>query len=230
MIAIKRLSILVLCIALASCASLGKMALKPTSWETIAAVKDILNSSLFRALTALSKLHSDNPESALPKEIHPVLSTLKTLGYADQVNKLTSTIGTASGLMLNESKGVMADAIKEIDLGDAVSIVLGGEDAATSVLKNAMKGTIKKRYSAALDVELIKTDATKYWPIAAEAHNIFSKNKITPNLSDFLTERAVDALFIAMGKEEKEIRKDPHQIGSAIVNKVFDYYKKRPSS
>ncbi len=225
-----QLAVLVTAISISSCATLGNMAMKPSTWETIAAIKDILNSSMFRALANLSKLHSDNPQNALPKEIQPVLSTLKTLGYADQVNKITATIGSASGIALTESKGIMTDAIKEVDLGDAVSIVLGGEDAATMVLKNAMKGAVKKRYSASLNTELSKTDALKYWPMAANAYNVFSKNKVATNLSDFMSDIAVDGLFLAMGKEEKEIRKNPSQIGSAVVTKVFDYYKKNAKS
>jgi hypothetical protein len=87
-----------------------------------------------------------------------------------------------------------------------------------------MTSVVKKRYSAALDAQLSKTDVKTYWPLAANAYNLFATNKVNPNLSDFLAEKAVDALFLAMGKEEKEIRKDPASIGSAVVNKVWDYY------
>ncbi len=218
---------ILICFSVASCSTLGKMALKPSTWETIAAIKDILNSSVFKALAGLTKLHSDNPEASLPAEIKPVLATLKTLGYGDEVSKVTKAVGNASGIALNESKGIMADAIKEVNLGDAVSIVLGGEDAATQVLKKAMKGAIKKRYSAALEAQLGKTDALKYWPMAATAYNLFAKNKVDGNLSDFMAERAVDAIFLTMGSHEKEIRRDPASVGSAVVTKVFDYYNKR---
>jgi Protein of unknown function (DUF4197) len=224
-----KILILTLVISLGSCSTLGKMALKPSTWETIAAIKDILNSSVFKALSGLQKLHSDNPENALPKEIQPVLATLKTLGYGDEVGKITKSVGNASGIALNEGKGIMADAIKEVDLGDAVSIVLGGEDAATTVFKTAMKAAVKKRYSATLNSELSKTDALKYWPIAAGAFNVFAKNKVDVNLSDFLAEKAVDGMFLAMGKEEKAIRQNPASIGSSVVTKVFDYYKKNKS-
>jgi hypothetical protein len=224
-----RLFILILLITLGSCSTLGKMALKPSTWETIAAIKDILNSSVFKALSGLQKLHSDNPENAFPKEIQPVLATLKTLGYSQEVSKVTKAVGQASGIALSEGKGIMIDAIKEVDLGDAVSIVLGGEDAATAVMKTAMKAAVIKRYSAALNTELSKTDALKYWPMAAGAYNVFSKNKVDSNLSNFMAEKAVDAIFLAMGKEEKEIRKNPSSVGSSVVTKVFDYYKKKQS-
>ncbi len=221
------LGILTLSIITSSCSTLGQMALKPSTWETISAVKDLLNSSTFKALSKLQKLSTNGIEGVLPKEIQPVLATLKTLGLGQEVDKATKVIGDASSLVLKESTTLFADAIKEVDLGDAVSIVLGGKDAATQVLKNAMKVAVKKRYSAAIATQLDKTDVNKYWPMAAGAYNAFSKNKVNTNLSDMMAEQAVEAVFLTMGQEETELRKDPVSIGTAVATKVFDYYTKR---
>ena len=224
---IKTILLILPLFAVVSCSTLTKLATEPSTWETIAAIKEILNSSVFKALTGLQQLNSSNPEQALPPEFQSVVGTLKTIGYGDEITKLTKTVGNASGIALTESKGIMADAIKEVDLGDAVSIVVGGQDAATQVLKNAMKAAVKKRYSASLEAQLNKTDAVKYWPIAAGAYNMFAKTKVDSSLSDFLAESAVDGIFLAMGKQESQIRKDPSSLGSAVVTKVFDYYNKK---
>ena len=90
-----------------------------------------------------------------------------------------------------------------------------------------MYEAVKKRYSDRLNVELEKTDVNKYWPMAQSAHNIFAKNKVEGSLSDFLAAKAVDGLFIAIGKEEAVIRKNPNELGSAVVDKVFDYYNRQ---
>jgi hypothetical protein len=121
----------------------------------------------------------------------------------------------------------MKDAIDELTFGDAVAIVVGGEDAATEVLREAMYGGVTKRYSQRLDEELQKTEVNKYWPMASTTYNLFAKEKIEESFSDYLAKRAVDALFLTMGKEEKEIRIDPASLGKATVTKVFDYYTKR---
>ena len=109
---------------------------------------------------------------------------------------------------------------------DAVAIVMGGEDAATGVLKRTMYETIKKRYSSRMEQELAKTEALEYWPLAAGAYNVFAKEKVNSSLPDFLAERAVDAVFLAMGKQEAQIRTDYKSLGNSLVNKVFDYYTK----
>lgn len=210
-----------------SCATLGGLGLKPTNLETVMALKNILNSSTFRALKSLKTLNDDGVTGLLPAELQPVLGTMKTLGYGNEVDKVTSQISSISGLVLNESEGIMADAIKNVSFGDAVSVVLGGEDAATEVLRQAMYGAVKTRYSSRIDQQLQGTEAAQYWPLATGAYNMFSSNKVDGNLSDFMAERVVDAVFLAMGKEEKQIRSNYEVLGDQVVNKVFDYYTKK---
>jgi hypothetical protein len=217
----------ILMISFLSCSTLAKLGLQPSALETIMAVKEVMNSSTFKALRKLEKLNSDGVNAVLPAELQPALGALKALGYEKEIAQVTKAVGDASGIPLKESGAIFADAIKEVDLGDAVAIVVGGESAATAVLKSAMKASVKKRYSQSIATQLSKTDATKYWPIAAGAYNVFAKNKVDADLNDFIAESAVEAVFIAMGKEESDIRKDPKALGSAVVSKVWDYYSKK---
>jgi len=212
---------------LSSCSTFKNMALAPTSLETISAVKNVLNSSAFKAVKTLQKLNKNGVDGFIPDEFKPVLASLKTLGLEKEMNEINAKIGKVSKIMADESAGIMADAIKEVKFKDAVAIVVGEPDAASNALKNAMYGSVKKRYSSKIEAELGKTEALKYWPMAASAFNLFAKKKVDSSLPDFMSERAVDALFLTMGKEESKIRKDPNKLGDAVVSKVFDYYKKK---
>ena len=216
------------CFLFMSCSTLNSLLVKPSTLETITAVKEVLNSSAFRAIKTISKLNSEEGVMAiLPEELAPVLNTLKTIGVGEDVDKITKKIGEISAIVVDESSGIMKDAISEVKFGDVVAIVVGGEDAATQVLREAMYGAVKKRYSTKLDTELQNAEVIPYWEMATGAYNLFAKKKIDTNLSDFMAERAVDGIFLAMGKEEKEIRRDPASLGKAVVTKVFDYYKNR---
>ena len=221
---------LCLTFTLTSCATVQSLLSEPTTWETVSALKEVLNSSAFRAIEKLAKINQDGVESALPEEIKPVLATLRTLGLGSEIDKVTQSIGNASEIALEESKGIVADAVKELTFEDAAAVVMGGPEAATVVMKNAMYGSVKKRYSDRLNQELDKTDVNKYWPMAQSAYNIFAKEKVEGSLSDFLAERAVDGLFIAIGKEEAIIRENPNELGSAVVTKVFNYYRNKQNS
>ena len=219
-------SVLTISILISSCKTLGELGIKPSGLETVMALKNMLDSSTFKAIKKLKNINDGGIESALPSEVGTVLKSLKAVGYGAEVDKVTKSIGHASTLVLGESESIISDAISELKFTDAVAVVLGGEDAATNVLKRAMYSTVKKKYSTRLGQELDKTDANKYWPIAASAYNIFSSNKMEGSLPDFLAERAVDGVFLAIGKEEAKARTDYKALGNSVVTKVFDYYSK----
>lgn len=223
------LSILTLSVILSSCKTLGQLGIKPSGLETVMALKNILDSSTFKAIKKLKDVNDQGIEGVIPSEVSGVLKTLRTVGYGDEVDKVTKSIGSASLLVIGESEQIMNDAIKELKFTDAVAVVLGGEDAATNVLKRAMYSTVKSRYSTRLGQELDKTDVNTYWPIAMGAYNIFAKDKMQGSLPDFLAERAVDGLFIAVGKEEAKARTDYKALGNSVVTKVFDYYSDKKS-
>ncbi len=213
-----------LAICLSACSTLQGLLVEPTALETVNALKSIMNNSASKAIGTLQQLKQG--EDALPDELKPVLQTLKTLGLDDQIDDIEKAVVTASTVAANESEGIMRDAIKEVKFNDAVALVTGGEDAATRVLKDIMYTTVKKRYSETLDSELSKHDVTKYWPMATSAYNLFAKNKVEDDLSGFISERAVDAVFLGMANQEKIIRGDYAKLGDAVVTKVFDYYTK----
>lgn len=214
-------------LTISSCTIGKNLNLKPSNLETVMALKNILDSSTFKALKTLKSANENGIEGVLPKEIGTVLNTLKTLGYGKEVDQVTSSIGRASGLVLNESEGIIGDAISELKFTDAVAVVLGGEDAATNILKRSMYETVKKRYSFRIKQELGKTEALSYWSKASGAYNLFAKNKVPSSLPDFLAERSVDAVFLAIGKQETNIRTDYKSLGNSVVTKVFDYYSKK---
>lgn len=223
------LSFLVIITMTSSCKVLEQLALAPTELETITALKEVLNSSAFRSIATLKKMNDGGVEALLPQELQPVFGTLRNIGLGGKIDDVNKQIVSVSGVVVEESGYIMSDAIKELTFTDAVAVVTGGKDAATQVLREKMYISVKKRYSGRLDEELQKGggDALKYWPIATNAFNLFSENKIEGSLSDFIAERSVDALFMTMGAEETNIRKDPASLGKAVVTKVFDYYQNR---
>lgn len=222
----KSVLLLTMVLFFTSCKTLGELGLKPSHLETVFALQKILDSSTFKAIKTLKSL-ADGGDDFLPKEVNTVLASLKTLGYGEQIYDIKSKIESVSKIALKESEGVLGEAVKQLKFTDAVAVVLGGEDAATNVLKRAMYDTVKSRYSDEIERELDKTDVSDYWPLASNTYNLFAKNKVDSSLSDFLAERAVDAIFIAIGKEEAKARTDYKAIGDNVVNKVFDYYQNK---
>lgn len=210
-----------------SCKTLSSLGIEPSALETATALRKVLDSSTLQAIAKLKQVNDNGLEAVLPGELAVVLRGLRTAGLGGEVDLVTAQIEAATRVALVETEGTIHDAIKTLRFKDAAEVVLGGPDAATAVMRDAMYVSVKQRYRQQIDQELDKTEANQYWPIAASAFNLFSKQKVDGNLSDFLAEKAVDGVFLAIGKEEKKARASYRDMGDQVVTKVFDYYTKR---
>ena len=70
---------------------------------------------------------------------------------------------------------------------------------------------------------LDRTNATKYYANIANTYNRLptSFNKVNPDLTDYVVEKALDALFDQIAKEEANIRANPLARTTEILKKVF---------
>ena len=65
-------------------------------------------------------------------------------------------------------------------------------------------------------------NATKYWTDLVTAYNkIPLVKKMNPNLTEYVTGKAIDGLFVMIAKEELKIRKDPMARTSDLLKRVF---------
>jgi len=200
---------------------------EPSETEVLYALTKLLDSSALNAISTVSNLSNNGIESLLPEELRPVLGVLKTTGAIKNVDNIEAKIGEISQEVTAETGEILRDAVKELSFTDAIAVVLGGEDAATQVLKSAMYATAKKRYSDKIENELFAVDPNilEYWSAGTSAYNLLSKEKVDSSLADFLAERSVDVLFGSIGKSESNIRGNIDGLGDVVVSKVFDYYR-----
>jgi hypothetical protein len=72
-----------------------------------------------------------------------------------------------------------------------------------------------------INESLQKVDATRYWNTVFTSYNKVSREKINPDLSAYVTEKALSGIFFQLAKEEEKIRLDPVARTSDILKQVF---------
>jgi len=71
---------------------------------------------------------------------------------------------------------------------------------------------------------LNKVDATKSWTKITKIYNqIPLVKKVNPDLQDYVTEKAMFAMFSEIKVQESKIRKNPAERSSALLKRVFSY-------
>jgi hypothetical protein len=100
--------------------------------------------------------------------------------------------------------------------------VKGANNSATLYLQNTTAPELKSKFQPVIKISLDNVNATRYW---SDLITIYNKipliKKMNPNLTEYVTDKAINGLFIMIAKEELKIRKDPMARTSELLKRVF---------
>jgi hypothetical protein len=120
---------------------------------------------------------------------------------------------------------IFVNAIKNMTVEDGFAILNGGNGAATSFLKNQTKEQLKVAFMPKVKEAISKVKLTEYWnPIITKYNNAMTLTggeKLNPDLDQFVTDKAIEGLFIMVEKEEDKIRLDPLARVTDLLTRVF---------
>ena len=157
----------------------------------------------------------------LPEEALKVEKTLRDLGMGSLVDKAILSVNRAAEDASKSAATIFIDAIKAMTIQDAVGILKGGDFAATNYLKSKTTPSLIAAFKPVIQQSLDKVNATKYWSDVFNNYNKFATNKVNPDLSGFVTGKAIDGIFYQVSLEEQKIRKDPVARVTDLLKKVF---------
>lgn len=159
-----------------------------------------------------------------PEDAVKVANTLRDIGLGQEVDKVILSLNRAAENAALEAKPIFINAIKQMTLNDAMDILFGTDDAATNYLKKTCSPQLIQKFSPIINTSLTKVNATKYW---ADVMNTYNKiplvKKINPDLTAYVTQKALDGLFFSVAKEERKIRENPAARTTFLLQKVFGY-------
>ncbi|MDX2361014.1 MAG: DUF4197 domain-containing protein [Crocinitomicaceae bacterium] len=158
----------------------------------------------------------------LPEEAKKVESALRDMGQGDLVDDAIESLNRAAEDAANGALEIFVDAIKNMSIQDAMSILNGEDNAATTFLERVTRDALVAKFKPIVKASLDKVGATKYWNTIFTTYNkIPFVQKINPDLDDFATNRAIDGLFVQIAKQEKDIRENPLARVTDLLKKVF---------
>lgn len=159
----------------------------------------------------------------MPPEARQVESTLRSIGMGAEVDKVILSLNRAAEDAARQAAPIFINAIKRMSINDGLGILRGGNGAATNYLKNMTTAELTNAFRPVIQNSLNKVNATKYWAQVFTAYNRLPtvKNKINPDLTGYVTERALNGLFVTVEQEENKIRTNPAARVTDILRKVF---------
>lgn len=177
----------------------------------------------------LSKVNGflGNPQVKIPfpPEAQKIESTLRNLGMNKMCDDVINSVNHAAEDAAAQAKPILINSIRSMTIKDAMDILFGADNAATEYLKKTTTAQLTEKFKPAISSSLNKVGATKYWSDAVNYYNkIPLVDDLNPDLTAYVTQKALDGLFLMIQQEELKIRQDPKARASEIVQKVFGYY------
>lgn len=166
----------------------------------------------------------------MPPEAQKVEKTLRSVGLGKTVDKAVLSMNRAAEDATKYVGDIFLNAIKQMTIQDALGILRGDNVAATNYLKRTTTAQLTAAFKPIISKSLTYVDATKYWKDVFMAYNKFSSNPVNTDLTDYVTQKALDGLFYHVGLEEQRIRKDPAARVTDILKKVFANQSQQPAS
>ena len=197
-----------------------------TEEEVGAGLKEALTKGIEKGVDQVSKPDGYFKDLAikilLPEEAKQVESAVRNLGLDQLVDDAIESLNRAAEDAANGAKDIFIEAIKSMTIQDAMSILNGEDNAATTFLERVTRDALVEKFKPIVKASLDKVGATKYWNTLFTTYNkIPFVTKVNPDLVDYATNKAIDGLFVQIAKEEKAIRTDPLARVTDLLKKVF---------
>jgi hypothetical protein len=165
-----------------------------------------------------------NPKIKIPfpEEARTVESQLRSIGLGDKVDEIILTINRAAEDAAKSAQPIFVNAVKSLNISDAIQIVKGKNDAATQYLAKTTSPELRVKFSPVIKASLDKVDATRLWSVLISTYNqIPFVSKQNPDLTAYVTDKAIDGLFTMIAAEELKIRQNPQARTTELLKKVF---------
>jgi hypothetical protein len=193
--------------------------------DIIAGLKEALRVGTDSSSKKLSKANGFFGDAAIkilmPPEAQQAEKTLRNVGLGSLVDKAVLSMNRAAEDAASGVGNIFFNAIKQMSVTDGLQILKGGDFAATDYLRKTTTMELTEKFRPVIEASLVKVDATKYWKDVFTNYNRFSAKKVNPDLTAYVTEKALSGLFLNISLEEQKIRKDPAAQVTGILKSVF---------
>lgn len=194
--------------------------------DAVAGLKAALNKGAASAVAKLGKadgfLGNERVKIPLPDSLQKLDGTLRRFGMGQYADELVVTMNRAAEEAVPEARALLIDAVKKMSVQDAKGILTGGDTSATEYFRAKTSTPLAAKFLPIVQRATAKVGLVeKYDDFAGKASRLGLVDESQTNLENYITQKAMDGLFLMIADEEKEIRAHPVEQGSKLLSKVF---------
>jgi len=197
-----------------------------TGQEAGGGLKEALTQGAGKAVDLLGRsdgfLNNKKVKIPLPGGMDKAEKLMRGLGMGKQADELITAMNRAAEAAVPEAKALLVNAVNEMSVEDAKGILTGGNDAGTQYFKRKTAGPLGEKFKpiVAKAIEKVKLKDT-YEKFAKKGAKFGLVKEEDTQLESYVTEKALDGLFLMIAEEERAIRENPVGAAGNLAKKVF---------
>ena len=165
---------------------------------------------------------SDDVHIPLPGALQKVQSALSKIGMSSLADDVELRLNRAAEAAVPKAKSLFVDAISEMTVDDAKGILNGPKDAATQYFRSKMSAPLAADMKPIVDTQLSEVGAiAAYDKMMGQYKSMPFVPDVKANLTDHGLTKAIDGVFLYLGREEAAIRDNPAKRTTELLQKVF---------
>lgn len=212
--------------------SVAAFAQKVTDSEINDGLKLALSRGVNAAVRSLGRpegfLGNPRVKIPLPKNLQKMEKALRLAGQGRKVDDFVASMNHAAEKAVPVAVDVFIDAIKQMTFNDVRNILFSGEqDAATQFFRRTSEETLRGKFRPIVEEFTAKVGVTQKYKTMIGRYGFAGKllGEDATDIDGYVTQQALDGLFLIVADEEKKIRKDPLKQTTSLLRKVFGILK-----
>ncbi|MTW11618.1 DUF4197 family protein [Pseudoduganella eburnea] len=171
-------------------------------------------------------LNNDAVRIKLPNILQKARPLLEMTGHGEQLDELETAMNHAAEQAVPLAKPLLVNAVKSMTLSDAKAILTGGDTSVTDFFKAKTASELSVKFKPIVKGVTDKSRLSgKFNTAMAQATKYGLATEDQATVEGYVTQRALDGLYLMIGEEEKKIRENPVSYGSKAIAKVFGLLK-----
>jgi len=194
--------------------------------KIVQGLKEALEIGTDNAVKTVSKTdgYYQNPsiKIPLPGAVKKVEKVLRTVGYGAKVDAFELSMNRAAEQAAPEAKALFWDTIKQMSIADARKILDGRDNEATLYFREKTEDRLGQAFKPIVHSVMSTVGVTRsYQELDAKVRSIPFTESLSFDLDQYVTDGALDGLFLMLAEEERKIRQNPAARVTDLLKEVF---------
>ncbi|GAK54913.1 hypothetical protein U27_01744 [Candidatus Vecturithrix granuli] len=159
-----------------------------------------------------------------PDKLKAAEKLLRTAGFGLLVEEFELSMNRAAERSASEAKDLFWDAITQMTIQDAEKILKGKDNEATLYFQEKTSARLQEIFSPIVTTVMAEVGVTRlYQDLETKVNTFVPLGLFTDfDLNQYVTEKALEGLFLKLSEEERKIRNDPKARITELLQKVFN--------